>query len=273
MDASKLKTGLVAWLATGVVAVLALGSSGCDVAGSEIHITTTPGAAAVYCNNQKVGTSPLTVILPPKPRSDFTEVYIIEARLSGYEPGRKYLTESGPGELDGQSVRLSLRPLPAGLSDSDVPGRSRFVPRGAASNYLSRVACEVKLVRLGDGRVLAQASGMVCDDFLPRLSATLARQLKRHLPPGPDGTVAVCSIRNRRQTARGEKLARRFTLALGREMSFNSPRGLARDIDLRPLASESALDAPALLKRKDIRGVLAGAQYVVIGGLAEAVVP
>jgi len=47
MDASKLKTGLVAWLATGVVAVLALGSSGCDVAGSEIHITTTPGAAAV----------------------------------------------------------------------------------------------------------------------------------------------------------------------------------------------------------------------------------
>lgn len=252
-----------------IVAVLA----GCDEKGSRIHISTTPAGAGVYCNNQKLGTSPLSVVLPPKSRSDFNVIYVIEARLSGYEPAREYLTEGQAGELAGRDVRLQLLPLPEGLTDLDVPEMGKFIPRGAASNYLSRVTCEIMLVRVSDGRVLSQASGMVCDDFLARLSARLTGIIKRYVPPGPSGTLAVCSIRNRRETKRGWGLADKLTHFISREMSFASSRGLARNIDLRPLVSESEMDLPKILKRRNVRDKLKGIEYVIIGGLAETVAP
>lgn len=266
MDFSRFKIYL---LLVAIVIIFA----GCDEKSNKIHISTHPAGARVYCNNLKIGTSPLSMALPSRPKSLFSEIYVIEARLPGYEPAREYLTDAGSGSLSGRQVKLTLWPLSEGLTDADVPKIDKYIPPGVQSNYLSRVACEIMLIRVSDGRVLSQASGMVCDEFLGRLSTKLTEIIKQFVPPGPSGTLAVCNIRNRRETPRGQELADKFTRLISREMSFSSPRGLARDIDLRPLAGESEMDMPKILKRRNIRDSLKGIQYVILGGLAEAIMP
>ncbi len=246
---------------------------GCELKDRKIHVSTTPSGAAVYCNNQKLGTSPVSVTMPPRPKSMFSEIYIIEARLPGHEPAREYLTETKPGSLAGRKVNLTLPPLSEGMTDADIPAVGKYIPRGVPSNYLSRVTCEIMLVRVSDGKVLSHASGMVCDDFLARLADQLTRIIKRHVPPGQSGTLAVCRLRNRRETPRGSDLADKLTALISREMSFASPRGLARDFDLRQSVTESKTDLPGILKKRNVREKLHGIEYVIIGGLAEAIVP
>jgi hypothetical protein len=133
--------------------------------------------------------------------------------------------------------------------------------------------CEIRLVRVSDGRVLCQASGLAGLDQLSQLAEQLAEQIKREMPSGPDGQFSLCTIRNRRETEEGGKLASEMTRYLQRELSFDSPLGVAKQVDLRGRLTETQLDLPQVVTDPALQDVFLGARYVVLGGLAESASP
>ncbi|MBN1942610.1 MAG: hypothetical protein JW849_04870 [Phycisphaerae bacterium] len=259
----------VMFLAAGAAA------AGCEKA-LKFQVQTDPPGAKLYWNTQPAGTTPCTVLLP-KESEEFPEVHVFEARKSGYEPKFYYLTSRPKPSMFGKAeITFCLTKLPEGVSDADVPAA---LPRGAyrrrkkASPYEGYLACEARLVRVSDGRVLAQACGFAAQKHLDQCAESLAEQLKAKLPPGRKGELAVATTRNRRESEPGQALAKKMTLYLQREMSFNSPLGLVKEMDFNGLVREDMKDVSYILRDPDLAAELQGARYIVLSGLAESVDP
>ncbi len=252
-----------------MLTVLGLLAGGCD---KKILVTTDPPGAKIYWNSEEIGLSPCTITYPSAADSIFPELHIIETRRSGYEPYYHCVTEPKTFTLGPQKVHLELIPLPEGFDDSDMPASLQVGsnPKDAdrkANAGLVRAACEIRVVRVLDGRVICQASGLAGPDQLSLLATTLAEQLKNNTPRG---SIAVGSMRNRRQSETGKMLAEKLTDLVWREMSFANPSGMAKNIPLRDILPENQLDLPKIVLDPEISKRLRGIRYIVLGGLAEA---
>mgnify|MGYP006294874351 CR=1 FL=1 len=260
--------GLCLFLCTALV--------GCDRA-LKLQVRTEPAGADVYWNTQSVGTSPCVIVLPPE-QPGFPEVQVFEIRKSGYEPTFHYLTTRPEPSLKGEAeIAIRLQKLPEGVSDADVPEALPFVPYNERAQRQREttglVACEVRLVRVRDGRVLCQVSGMGQYDQLSLFAEALAEELKEQFPPGRNGELAVATTRNRRQSERGEFYAQEMSQYLFRELSFDSPLGVATELNLTGLVSEDKKDNPRIVLEPALRKELRGVRYVVLSGLAEGLWP
>jgi hypothetical protein len=255
-----------------VVGVLA---PGCDPGATKLTVRSEPAGAKLYWNTQPIGETPCVVTLPGD-KDDFPEVHVFEARKSGYEPQFYYLTARPKTSMTGQAdITIHLAKLTAGMTDADVPEALPYDPSlaGRKNPFTDAVSCEVKLVRIRDGRVLCQVSGIERQKHIDLLAEQLAEQIKEYLPAGQNGSLAVATTRNRRGSDLGKKLAGRMTQSLQREMSYNSPSGLASPLDLEGLANEDMKDVPRILRDPEILAELRGAQYVILSGLAETLAP
>lgn len=247
---------------------------GCDQ-GMKLTVHTEPEGAKLYWNTQAVGESPCVVPLPGE-SADFPEVHIFEARKSGYEPQYYYLTNRPKPSWNGKAeITIHLTKLPEGVSDADVPDALPYMPslRKKKNPYAGALACEARLVRVHDGKVLCQVSGVTRQKHIDLLAEQLAEQLKAQTPPGRRGELAVATTRNRRQSKLGEKLAGQMTQSLHRELSYNSPLGVAKSLDLNGLVNEDMKDVSFILRDPEVRAELRGVRYVVLSGLAETVEP
>jgi hypothetical protein len=265
------------WVSVGLLTVLfvaGLVAPGCDQP-IKLQVHTDPPGAQLYWNTQPLGTSPRVVLLPPE-GPGFSEVHVFEARKSGYEPAFEYLTHRPRSSMTRQaSITIRLAKLPEGVTDADVPDALPYIP-GAKKNrsdFLGALSCEVKLLRVSDGKVLCQASGVVRRKHLHLLAEQLAGQLKARAQSAPGGKLVVATTRNRRNSAEGRELAEQMMQSLQRELSFNSPFGVARELDLNTMVTEDMKDAPFILRDPEVAAELRGVQYVVLSGLAETVEP
>jgi hypothetical protein len=247
---------------------------GCDQ-GMKLRVNTEPSGAKLYWNTQPVGEAPC-VVLRPGESSDLPEVHVFEARKNGYEPQYYYLTARPRSSWNGQAdITIRLTKLPEGLSDADVPDALPYSPslHRKKNPYLGSLACEAKLVRVSDGRVLCQVSGITRQKNIDLLCEELAEQLKDQAPRGRGGGLAVATTRNRRESKLGRTLAEKMTQSLQRELSFNSAFGMAKMLDLNGMVREDLKDVPLLLRDAEVRAELRGVKYVVLSGLAETVEP
>jgi len=255
---------------TGIIA------PGCDPGATKLTVRSEPAGAKLYWNTQPVGVTPCIVSLPGE-SDNFPEVHVFEARRSGYEPQFYYLTARPKASLTGQAeITIRLTKLTAGMTDADVPAALPYNPSLAVKKknpFTGAGACEVKLVRGSDGRVLYQASTVGRQKHIDIIAEQLAEEIKVHFPLDKTGNLAVASTRNRRNSERGKKLADAMTQSLQREMSYNSPFGVARQLDLEELTREDVKDVPYILRDPEVRIELRGAQYVILSGLAETLAP
>lgn len=251
-------------------------TTGCAQA-VKLQVNTVPPGAKLYWNTQPIGTAPRVVTLPPD-SSDFPVIHVFEARRSGYEPAFHYLTHRPkPSPAGKASITIPLKKLPEGVSDADVPEalpyNPDYQPGKKKSPFFGALACEVKLVRVSDGKVLCQVSDIARHEHIDLCAEALARQVQSLAPDGREGELAVATTRNRRETDLGRDLAKKMTQSLRRELSFNSPFGVVKELDLESLIGEDMKDMPFLLRDPEIREELRGVRYVVLSGLAETVDP
>jgi hypothetical protein len=260
---------------TAVLFFTSVVAPGCDQP-VKLRVHTDPPGATLYWNTQPLGTSPCVVLLPPD-SSDFSEVHVFEARKSGYEPAFHYLTARPKPSLTGQAgITIHLTKLPEGLSDADVPDalpKMSHRRRKKKNPYEGGLACEAKLLRVSDGRVLCQVSGVTRQEQIDVLAEQLAEQIKTQALPGEGGTLAVATTRNRRESELGRDLAEKMTQSLQRELSFASPFGVAKELDLNTMVREDFKDVSIILRDPEVAAELRGVRYVVLSGLAETVEP
>lgn len=246
-------------------------ASGCD--GGTLQVRTTPPGAKIYFNARPVGVSPCAVNLPNS-KEGLPELHVIEARLKGYEPAIRFLDENNRESLSPRTLEISLTPLPEGFQESQLPevvtaaaGEKSAKADAGSNRFLHRMACEIRVVRVSDGRVMAQASGVVYPVDFSAFSAGLVRQLRGSCS---DGRLAVGQLRNRRQTDLCQPLAEELTDLVRREFSFANDYGVARLIPLRNHISEDQLDRPQIVMDPRLAKELVGVRYLVLGGLAES---
>jgi len=273
-----MRTCVSGWIRNRFLAVLFIAGvvvPGCD-RGMKLTVHTEPEGAKLYWNTQAVGTTPCVAPLPGE-SADFPEVHVFEARKSGYEPQYYYLTNRPKPSWNGKAeITIRLTKLPEGVSDADVPDALPYMSslrKKKKNPYAGALACEARLVRISDGRVLCQVGGIDRQKHIDLLAEQLAEQLKAQTPPGKKGELAVATTRNRRQSKLGEKLADQMTQSLRRELSYNSPFGVAGTLDLNGLVTEDMKDVSFILRDPEVRAELRGVRYVVLSGLAETVEP
>jgi hypothetical protein len=133
-----------------------------------------------------------------------------------------------------------------------------------------RIACDIRVVRVSDGRVLATVYGLSDPDRMLGLAEQLATQLAKSLPANVQGRAVMIRLRNRRRSAAGEQLAGEMTDILFRELVYTGRLKLYQKLDIRSLVEPRMLDHSQVVTNPDVNKQLAEVDYLIQGGLAES---
>jgi curli biogenesis system outer membrane secretion channel CsgG len=130
------------------------------------------------------------------------------------------------------------------------------------------IACELRLVRLSDGKVLVQRSRLQSVRMLPQLVSEMVSDLVVAMD-GDAEKIVIISLGNRRQTPMGKALAKELTDQITTQMN-RATRRTVYSVDLRNiLLNESEIErATHLMTHPEVRKRIAGAQYAIQGGVA-----
>lgn len=130
------------------------------------------------------------------------------------------------------------------------------------------MACELRLVRLSDGRVLLQRSRLSAVHMSPQMVSDMVNDFVVAMKTDPKNIVVI-SLGNRRQTPMGKALAKQLTDQVTVQMNRAIRRNVY-SVDLRSiLLNESEIErATHLMTHPEVRKRLAGAQYAIQGGVA-----
>jgi TolB-like protein len=136
------------------------------------------------------------------------------------------------------------------------------------------VRCDVKIVRVADGRQIANASGRSVAGVTPQLVRSLAGGLCKPLDDG--ASVAVVTFRDRSNTRTGRATADELADKLSAAIHDLGTLRVVERIDLRAVMDErdfarSQLEADELLKDRALRKRLEAVEYIVVGGVTTAV--
>jgi hypothetical protein len=256
---------------------------GCLPDGKSLTVKTDPPQCEVLVDHRPVGVSPVKVFLPSG-RSELPSLHVVEACKPGYLPEFAYVSGGGGALEFGSTITITLTELPDGAED--VVGFD--LPPAAEAALASRLAAELRLVRVSDGTVLAQACAMGHSDDMFTLAHRLCRALETEMPDGlrPRG-VALGRLRNRRNSDAGHRFARDLTRDLHTELRLCDAVDLTGEpVDLQAIFPEEVLDLPEIAQDPRIaeladdrpawarkRHPRRPLQYILLGGVAESQTP
>ena len=151
---------------------------------------------------------------------------------------------------------------PASGTKTEVTKHSAVTP----PNSSRIIACELRLARVSDGKVISQVSALDSYANIKRLSDVMIGRLEQE---SSGGSVIMMTLCNRRGTRQGqliaEEMSENITAALKNAGGFKFVGRLnLRDIFPTEQKLESARDITA----PRFRILFKGAEYVVIGGVA-----
>ncbi|MBS3821076.1 MAG: PEGA domain-containing protein [Planctomycetes bacterium] len=272
----------IAWL---TLALALAAATGCT--NEQVTVRTDPPGAKVYWDNVYVGDSPVTFAPPLNREAIFEEVHIVEVVKKGYMTGLGYVAERGGGAgLMTSRVDIVMHEAPDWYVSQEPAAASDVAPAVTppdiaaaeqqglsveeAVDAVDRIACDIRIIRVTDGRVVATAYGLVGTERLIILAEQIAEQISTRMPPDAHGSAVMLRLRNRRRTPAGDQLADELTEMLFRELVYAGPLKITRTIDLRSLVEARMRDHSAVLKNPDVQRMLAGVQYVIQGGIAES---
>ncbi len=130
-----------------------------------------------------------------------------------------------------------------------------------------RFNCEVRLIRMSDGKTLVHAStlGPYSDKY--KLASLLAGRIRKQWPRG---RLAVLTFRNRRHSLAGKALAAEMPDLLAAGLGNLNFAGEIKTLDLENSGIENHdREHPDILKNKALAPHLVGADYVLLGGVSE----
>jgi hypothetical protein len=132
------------------------------------------------------------------------------------------------------------------------------------------MACEVRMVRLSDGRVLAQASLLAPYSRRKEMADVLVKLLAKDAPD--DATVAVGCLSNRRRGPDGQTASDEMTRAVVRAVRQTPGLRYVRQVNLRDvILDEEMVESPKIVADHRLAHLFAGADHVIVGGAAMAV--
>jgi hypothetical protein len=259
--------------------LLCLLTAGCAI--TRVTIETQPPDAALYWDNTYIGTSPITFEPPLNQDAVFEEVHIVEAVKDGYMTGLGYIAEKGKGQglmTDRLTIRLheapewyiSSKPAPPQNNGQVQAAPAPEMTFEEALESVERIACDIRVVRVRDQKVLATVYGVSATQRLIILAEQLAEQLGQRLRDDVAGPVVLVRLRNRRRSPAGEKIAAELTQMIAREVADATRLEPKKIIDLRPLIEPRMLDHSKIVTHPKVRKMLNGADYILQGGLAES---
>jgi hypothetical protein len=270
----------------------------------QVTVRTDPPGAKVYWDNTYVGDSPVTFNPPLNREAIFEEVHIVEAVKKGYMTGLGYVAErGGGGGLVNPAVDINLHeapewyisrqddtpfvaaatetaaapdgaapdmPEPAGPERQNAAAERAGITIRGTDDSIDRVACDIRVVRIADGRVMCTVYGLTAPQRIIILAEQLAEQLCRRLPPDVHGQAVMVRLRNRRGSAEGEELAGQISKMIYREILYGGRLKLTEMIDLRNVVEPRMLDHSQIVTNPDVRKQCGEAAYLIQGGIAES---
>lgn len=190
------------------------------------------------------------------------------------EPPKKPSASGTNARGAGEPVSSPSSPPAKQAATSSAPANASWesaaVRAFLAAPSVRQLACEVKLVRLSDGRVLAQASLLAPTDRREEMAKILVELLARQAPPGAE--VAVGCLSNRRGSPEGQALCDEMTLSLLDAVRQSSAWRFVKSVNLRDvILDEKMLESPKIVSDRRIAHLFDGADHVIVGGLAATI--
>ena len=143
----------------------------------------------------------------------------------------------------------------------------------ASATDLQNFQCELRLIRVSDGKLITQQSAMASVKNSKKLTDILIGRLLRHLPE-QDVSIATISLCNRRRTKNGRALSVKLTDMIEKALENSDQFDRVLKLDLRgSVENEMQLESATNLTGSTYRALLGGARYIIIGGVALQRVP
>jgi len=241
--------GLKHWGVLGLM-IAPIIASGCA---ADTYVTSEPDGALIRIDGAGCGRTPLTIHIPDKP--DAPSVWVFRAEKEGYRTSELIFREIPPQDASAvipKNIHFTLEPM---SNTPKADGRSK-----------SEVSCDVRVISVTDGSLIASATGHASTNRLADLAKALADELTDSAPV-KGKSLSVASLRNRTGSVIGravtEELGDKLTGALDKTNWFD----MKERIDLRSILDEKDLETAGIVKNPDVRKKLAGIKYVVIGGV------
>jgi TolB-like protein len=271
-----MKTLRAALLAAGLLGFVA----GCEEDWA-VNFESDPPGAKCYLKGRYLGTTPIAAKVRIDYMPPYSEAWGASAefvfpgheraecpKLSGHEGTQFTLATSAPAGADFYKDRVLVGVTPF-LHNFNWAHEVKAVlpkyPKRAQGGI--RVSCNLTVVRISDGAVVAGAIGQSPTDRLKALGEGLSEKLREQMPVRGE-PLAVVSLRNQSGTPEGQaladELADKLTGALVRDGWFD----VKEQIGLRSILAEKDLGTTDLVKSDKVREKLAGLKYLVIGGVS-----
>lgn len=241
----------------------------------EKHVTWTPKKEFPTANNTPPKPEPAEVpppkpelarrsasepIGPPKPAATKTQDKTTakpESAFSIWRPKGRF--------------RATPDPTPAPVEAGPAVREEREYHTVATTYDTGRLfTCEVRLVRLSDGRVLGQASLLAPYSRRKQIADVLVRLLAKDAPDAAN--IAVGCLSNRRHGSAGRSLCDEMTSEVVQAVRQSPGLRYVKQVNLRNvILDEEMVESPKIVSDRRIAHLFTGADHVIVGGAAMVV--
>lgn len=153
------------------------------------------------------------------------------------------------------------------VSDDELPVTK--VPLPTLPSPERVVACELRVVRVADRKVIRSVSALATCGNIGSLARALVGELSRSGSVPRGASVVAVSLGNRQGTAQGVLLAEAMTDSVARALRRRKQFRFLKQIDLRDiLGDEQKLESASCVTAPKLRGLMRNARYIVVGGIA-----
>ena len=135
------------------------------------------------------------------------------------------------------------------------------------ATYTTIVTCEVRLVSVADGSIIASSTNY---DELADLD-DLADDLADDLEGGKaikGKAIAVASLRNRSETDQCKQIADELLQKIEGELVSQGYFSVRERLELRSILDEKDLESSSVVKNPKVQKKLAGVDYLLLGGVS-----
>lgn len=131
---------------------------------------------------------------------------------------------------------------------------------------VAEVACDLRIVRVFDAKVMCGASEKSARVELEGLAAGLAAKLKQGMPVEGE-SLAVVTLRNRSGTIKGREVADEVADKVTNALSATSWFDVKERIRLGDIVREIDLETAGIVYLSDVKPRLVGVKFIVMGGV------
>ncbi len=204
----------------------------------------------------------------PKPPVKRTVVTKNSWRQWSWPSSQRKLSRSRRGELfPATTPWTQIAPASEKTALQEMLATTAQLPRPPATGH--RIACDLRIVRVSDRRVISQASAVATYGNMKKLARILVGEFARdsRIPLGV--SVVAVSLRNRQGTEQGLLVAEKMTNHVAEALDRANKFRFVKQVDLRNfLAKEQALESSKTVTDPKLRLQMQHAKYIVVGGIA-----